>query len=186
MLSSKIEQLIVILENQELDSPNGVTPQLYAELMAAYLYKNDLSSARFLWKRIPLNVKTGNIELEKIHSVYICLWNNDIAGFFKIINYEWSNNIAELMFELREKTYKETVDLIAKAYTSLFEDFICNMLNQTPDVITELCKNLEWEIEDGNYPRLIKPRRPPDAKVNTESAENLLAKLTDFVSFLEN
>lgn len=58
-------------------------------------------SARFLWKRIPLNIKTGNVELEKIHSVYLCLWNNDIAGFFKNINYEWSNNIAELMFELR-------------------------------------------------------------------------------------
>lgn len=58
-------------------------------------------SARFLWKRIPIQFKAGNVELEKIHSVYICLWNNDIAGFFKIINYEWSNNIAELMFELR-------------------------------------------------------------------------------------
>lgn len=79
MLSSKIEQLITVLENQELDvstfdheeslfssivstfyfkffnlswtnflplfsfqSSNGVSPQLYAELMAAYLYKNDL------------------------------------------------------------------------------------------------------------------------------------------------
>lgn len=58
-------------------------------------------SARFLWKRIPLNIKNTDVELEKIHSVYICLWNNDIAGFFKTINYEWSNNIAELMFELR-------------------------------------------------------------------------------------
>lgn len=58
-------------------------------------------SARFLWKRIPLNIKNTDVELEKIHSVYICLWNNDIAGFFKTINHEWSNNIAELMFELR-------------------------------------------------------------------------------------
>lgn len=60
------------------------------------------------------------------------------------------------------------------------------MLNQTPDVITELCKNLNWEIQDGNYPRLILPRRPAVTTVNTESSEHLLAKLTDFVSFLEN
>lgn len=58
-------------------------------------------SARFLWKRIPSNIKAGNVELEKIHNVYVCLWNNDIAGFFKIINHEWSSNVAELMFELR-------------------------------------------------------------------------------------
>lgn len=83
-------------------------------------------------------------------------------------------------------TYKETVELIGKAYTSLFEDFLCNMLNQTPEEIAQLCKNLEWEIQDGSYPRLILPRCPPEVKVNTESAENLLAKLTDFVSFLEN
>lgn len=41
--------------------------------------------------------------MEKIHDVYICLWNNDIAGFFKAINYEWSNSVAEIMFELRGK-----------------------------------------------------------------------------------
>lgn len=93
-----------------------------------------------------------------------------------------------LVFDLfsLEKFYKETIDLIAKAYTSLFEDFLCNMLNQTPDVITELCNNLGWEIQEGNYPRLIKPHRPVEAKVNIDTAENLLGKLTDFVSFLEN
>lgn len=84
------------------------------------------------------------------------------------------------------KTYKETIDLIGKAYTSLFEDYLCNLLNQTPDIISDMCKNQEWEIQDGNYPRLILPRRPAPVKVPTETSENLLIKLTDFVSFLEN
>lgn len=85
-----------------------------------------------------------------------------------------------------EKTYKETLDLIGKAYTSIFEDRLCELLNQTPDVIAELCRNLEWQIQDGDYPRLILPRRAVPVKVATELSENLLAKLTDFVSFLEN
>lgn len=76
--------------------------------------------------------------------------------------------------------------MIGKAYTSLFEDFLCNMLNKTPEAITELCTNLGWEIQEGDYPRLILPHRAPEAKVHTESAENLLGKLTEFVSFLEN
>lgn len=59
------------------------------------------SNARFLWKRIPHTVKQGNVELEKIWSIYNHLWNNDVTGFFKAINYEWSNNVAELMFELK-------------------------------------------------------------------------------------
>lgn len=70
MFSEKIDQLVAVLEKQELEvsienfivlirghrkkrtndaafslfqAPNGVvSPQLYAELFAAYLYKNDL------------------------------------------------------------------------------------------------------------------------------------------------
>lgn len=115
------------------------------------------------------------------YEVWKLIWNN----------LKNSSNLGDIVyrnrsFNISEKTYKETIDLIGKAYTSLFEDLLCNMLNQTPDVITELCNNLGWEIQEGNYPRLILPRRPPEVKVNTESAENLLANLTDFVSFLEN
>lgn len=61
MYSEKIEQLIEVLENQELDvtclmicfsvwvfnilsflPQGGVSGQIYAELFAAYLYKGDL------------------------------------------------------------------------------------------------------------------------------------------------
>lgn len=60
-------------------------------------------SARFLWKRIPQNVKSSNVELDKIYTVFNHLWHNNISGFFKAINHEWSNNVAELMFELKGK-----------------------------------------------------------------------------------
>lgn len=60
-------------------------------------------SARFLWKRIPQSVKSANAELEKMYTVYNFLWHNNIAGFFKAINHEWSNTVAELMFELKGK-----------------------------------------------------------------------------------
>lgn len=119
--------------NTTFQAPNGVvSAQLYAELFAAYLYKNDLwvnltcslrnitewpicphflslllfeysCSARFLWKRIPPSAKMANAELEKIWIVFNYLWHNNISGFFKAINHEWSNNVAELMFELKGK-----------------------------------------------------------------------------------
>lgn len=59
------------------------------------------SNARFLWKRIPAAIKQKDAELEKIWLVYNHLWNNDMPGFFKAISYEWSTNVAELMFELK-------------------------------------------------------------------------------------
>lgn len=60
-------------------------------------------SARFLWKRIPSNIKSSDPELEKIWIVFDHLWYNNISGFFKAINHEWSNNVAELMYELKGK-----------------------------------------------------------------------------------
>lgn len=46
-------------------------------------------------------MKTSNIELEKMYAVFNFLWHNNIAEFFKAINYEWSSTVAELMFELK-------------------------------------------------------------------------------------
>lgn len=59
------------------------------------------------------------------------------------------------------------------------------MINQTPDAMQEMCKNLEWDIQDGPFPRLIIPRKLAAREQTTTSSEQQLAKLTDFVSFLE-
>lgn len=87
-----------------------------------------------------------------------------------------------------EKIYQETLNLIATAYSSIFEDCLCNMLNQTPETLSELCTTLGWEIQDGTFPRLVIPVKATPAEIEIEYAtsEHQLAKLTDFVSFLEN
>lgn len=81
---------------------------------------------------------------------------------------------------------QETINLVGLAYSSIFEDCLCKMLNQTPDSITEMCKTLCWDIQDGPFPRLILPKKPMPNKAALASAEQQLAKLTEFVSFLEN
>ncbi|XP_055635750.1 COP9 signalosome complex subunit 8 [Toxorhynchites rutilus septentrionalis] len=187
MFSEKIGQLTQLLEKQEIEAPNGiVSVQLYSELFAAYLYRDDLCNARFLWKRIPLSVKTGHAELEQMYKVYQCLWNNDIAGFYKVINHDWSKHVSELMFELKEKIQHETINLIGRAYSSILENVFSEMTNQTPDMIDEMCKNLKWEIVEGPRPRLILPKHPVAEKPLVVSAEDQLQELTNFVSFLEN
>lgn len=94
--------------------------------------------------------------------------------------------MAELMTELREKIYQETITLIGLAYSSIFEDRLCDMIAQSPDVVGDTCQALGWTIEDGPYPRLVIPKRAPESEGEIAGAEEQLAKLTDFVSFLEN
>lgn len=57
------------------------------------------SQARFLWKRIPQNLK--NAELEQLYKVFESLWHNRFAQFYIQINYNWSPSIARIMIELK-------------------------------------------------------------------------------------
>ncbi|KAG4068048.1 hypothetical protein HA402_011381 [Bradysia odoriphaga] len=186
MPTEKIDQLIDLLEKQEIEATMALSAQLYAELFAAYLYRNELSKARFLWKRIPKSIKTGNVELEKIWNIFNHLWDNDLNAFFKAINFEWSANVGRIMSQLKDKIQEETIDLVAVAYSSIFEDYLQNLLNQTPEALNDLCVSLGWDIQSGSYPRLIIPKKKASEKVDTATAEDQLQKLTDFVSFLEN
>lgn len=141
-----------------------------------------------MWKRIPESVKNGNAELEQVYKVYSALWKNDTIEFYQTINYDWGKSTAELMFELKEKVQLQTVHQIGIAYTSIFENVFAEMTNQTPEMIEETCKNLNWEIQDGQAQneRMILPKKPVLEKISSLSAEDQLHKLTDFVSFLEN
>lgn len=120
-----------------------------------------------------------------MYKVYQCLWNNNLTAFYKEIKYEWSKTVAEVMFELLEKIQLETVSLIGRAYSSIFETNFADMTNQDSANIRETCTALDWDIEDLPV-KIVIPKKPLVGKEITTSAEDQLGKLTDFVSFLEN
>ena len=142
-------------------------------------------SARFLWKRIPVAVKNGNQEIDQMHKIYECLWKNEMIEFYKLMDYKWSQGVAEVMYELKEKVQMDNIQLIGYAYTSIHENVFAEMTNQTPELIVDTCKRMNWEIQPGN-PRLILPKKPVLEKLSSLDAEDQLHKLTSYVSFLEN
>jgi COP9 signalosome complex subunit 8 len=96
------------------------------------------------------------------------------------------------MFELKEKIQLEAIELIGRAYTSIYEDKFAEMTNQlSPERVTETCKNLDWPIQDDLEAgkRLIIPNKSTGGKANSLNSDEILQqlyRLTDFVSFLEN
>lgn len=124
--------------------------------------------------------------------VYQCLWKCDLSEFYRVVSFEWSRTVAELMFELKEKIQLEAIELIGRAYTSIYEEKFAEMTNQqSPDKVTEVCTNLDWEIQDDRDAgkRLIIPKKPSADKMNSLNSDEILQqlyRLTDFVSFLEN
>ena len=72
--------------------------EIYAKLLAVYLYENDLCSAKFLWKRIPEQAKNESVNLSQIWEVGKAMWNSNLSEVFRLIDtYEWSEHESDLM-----------------------------------------------------------------------------------------
>lgn len=125
-----------------------------------------------------------NPELEQLYKVFESLWHNKSIQFYVQMNYNWTGNVAKIMLELKDRYQQETINLIGTAYTSIFENTLSEMLNQTPETVPQLCTGLGWELVDG-APRLIVPKKPTREKVAQTACEDQMKKLTEFVSFLE-
>jgi COP9 signalosome complex subunit 8 len=103
MVPSNIAKLAEDLEKQELEAQNGVaTPQVYEQLLAIYLYENDLCNAKYLWKRIPPSIKACTPELNNIWTVAQHMWKKDFPGIYKALNsVTWSDSVANIMKQVQ-------------------------------------------------------------------------------------
>ncbi|XP_054719758.1 COP9 signalosome complex subunit 8-like [Uloborus diversus] len=176
--------MAVKLEQEELEAPGGVaTPQLYGQLLAIYLLQNDLPNAKYLWKRIPRNIKEDNSELGKIWTVGQKLWQCDSTVYASLAE-EWPDHVKPILSAITETTRSRALRLVANAYSSISVEKISSFLGLSAEDCVKALSSLGWEI-DSTF-QIMKPQnngmKPDDNLVSEEQ----LAKLTDFVAFLEN
>ncbi|KAJ8916305.1 hypothetical protein NQ315_016446 [Exocentrus adspersus] len=186
MVMSNIDKLAEDLERQELEAPNGVaSPQLYEQLLAIYLYQNDLCNAKYLWKRIPQSVKASTPELANIWAVGQHMWKRDFPAIYKALNsVTWSETVAQIMKQVQDVVRNRAVDLISQAYSSITLDTVSAMTGLLPDICIPACMERGWMVEVDT--RIVHPVRHNLENLGHTSSEDQLYKLTDFVSFLEN
>ncbi|XP_006812830.1 COP9 signalosome complex subunit 8-like, partial [Saccoglossus kowalevskii] len=85
-------------ESQELESPGGVaTPAVYSKLLALYLLKNDMTNAKFLWKRIPQPIKVGTPELNDIWRIGQKMWLREFPSVYQLLSQDWSEGVKPIM-----------------------------------------------------------------------------------------
>ncbi|KAK7872097.1 hypothetical protein R5R35_005177 [Gryllus longicercus] len=182
--SESIRKLAEDLEKQELDAPGGIPPsQVYAQLLAIYLYQNDLCNAKYLWKRIPQNVKSSHSELNSIWKVGQKMWLRDFPGVYAALNTEWSENVSQIMQALQESVRKRAIHLVAQAYSSIKLDDLTQFLGLPSEQAAQAAIEQGWQMDAG---LMVKPCSPPSEPYQVTSREEQLYKLTEFVSFLEN
>nr|CAD7438664.1 unnamed protein product [Timema bartmani] len=183
--TENIKQVVEDLEKQELESPGGVSsPQVYAQLLAIYLFQNDLCNAKYLWKRIPQNIKTSHAELGLIWKVGQRLWMRDFPGVYTSLAVDWSENVSQVMQALLESTRKRAVNLVSHAYSSISADDLAAFVGMPADRAASAVVEQGWNFD--SVTRTMTPSQPVTQPTHITSNEDQLYKLTDFVSFLEN
>ncbi|CAG2114279.1 unnamed protein product [Medioppia subpectinata] len=185
-LTPDYSALATDLERQELQSIGGIaSPQIYGQLLAIYLLLNDLPNAKLLWKRIPMSVKTENHELSHIWDIGVKLWNRDLAAIYPLLStYEWPNHLKNVMKCIADTTRKRAMNLISKGFTSISLDEVIHYIGLTEEKAIESIESVGWSLDMDC--RLVKPSKPTHCVEELSSSEEQLAKLTEYVAFLEN
>uniref|UniRef100_A0A8D0GWN9 COP9 signalosome complex subunit 8 n=1 Tax=Sphenodon punctatus TaxID=8508 RepID=A0A8D0GWN9_SPHPU len=193
-------KLLEQCETQELEAPGGIaTPLVYAQLLALYLLHNDMNNARYLWKRIPPAIKSANAELGAIWSVGQRIWQRDFPGIYTTIGaHQWSETIQPVMEALRDATRRRAFGLVSQAYTSIIADDFAAFVGLPVEEAVKGVLEQGWQADSTT--RMVMPKKPGalEASFNrflplSESTpvqpipnEQQLARLTDYVAFLEN
>ncbi|KAI0212014.1 COP9 signalosome complex subunit 8, partial [Lamellibrachia satsuma] len=166
-------------------SPGGIaTPQLYGQLLAIYLLQNDLPSAKFLWKRIPQTIKTENGELLQIWTLGQKMWQRDLPGTYEALHKDWSDNVKSIMAAIQEATRNRVFSLVARAYSYIRAEELASFLGMSVNEAVLAAVSHEWTADSNTG--MITPKiqeTPPEPPIPSEQQ---LARLTDFVAFLEN
>ncbi|CAG9859176.1 unnamed protein product [Phyllotreta striolata] len=186
MVVNITDKLMEDLERQELEAPNGNAPAyVYQQLLAIYLYQNDLCNAKYLWKRIPPTIKASTPELANIWAVGQSMWTRDFPAIYKALNsVTWSETVSEIMRQVQEVVRSRAVDLISQAYSSISLDTVSAMTGLPPEVCVPSCLEKGWKFDADT--KMVHPVRQVVQHLGQTSSEDQLSKLTDFVSFLEN
>jgi len=175
------------LEQQELESQlsggrTGV--EVYSELLAGYIALGRLPEAKFLWKRIPDNVKQESAELGKIWEVGKAIWKRDYPNVFQNLQYEWSDSMKPLMQYITQQYREDTLRLVSNAYSTIKMSDLSQYLGQTPTEAGQHVQSLGWNWNKDTD--MVEPQRVQAESFKRESLTNQLQRVADFISYLEN
>ena len=193
---------LIQLERQEMESGGDCSPQVYAQLLALYVYQEDLSNATLLWKRIPIEVKNESNDLTDIWSIGRCLIQSKYEDVYSlIIEKNWPNYLSQIMLFLSTKIKSKMINLISTSYSWISIEEV-RLLTGSASLgeVMNLVNSLGWSLDPTN-PSFVLPKKPSASTLEDSNEEDMvngrtntlkdtshdqLRKLTEYVAFLEN
>jgi len=181
-------ELLDRLEEIELESNNGIpTREVFACMVATNLIVDDVVNAKMVWKRIPSELKSDSAEFDKLWNIGKKCWSHDYSGLFTELdkNQEWNPYLKPLMTSLAIAARDRVLSLVEKSYKSVRLTSLSTLLGMTNhDSAMALASERNWPVEQGfTFP--LKSTTSTTSRSRVDAADDALATLTEYVSFLE-
>ncbi|XP_075067989.1 COP9 signalosome complex subunit 8-like [Mixophyes fleayi] len=144
-----------------------------------------MNNARYLLKRVPPAVKSANAELGWIWEVGQRIWQREFPGIYAAIAaHQWSENIQPVMEAVRDATRQRAFGLVSQAYTSISADDLAAFVGLPVEEAVKGVLEQGWQADSATH--MVMPKKPDSAPLSLIPNEQQLARLTDYMAFLEN
>lgn len=166
-------------------SPGCVAkPSVYSQLLAVYLLQQELTHAKFLWKRIPANVKTSYPEVALIWAVGQRMWQRDFPGIYESLRKDWSESVKPIMDAIRDATRNRAFELVVRAYSCISADDFAAFMGLKANEAVDAALSKGWKYDSAT--KMFAPCREVVSPEAVIPSEQHLTNLANYVSFLEN
>ncbi|OWZ20184.1 COP9 signalosome complex subunit [Phytophthora megakarya] len=177
-LKSLSEELELVTAAVSSSAESTLSPDFYASYLLVVLLAKSLNDARFLWKRIPVEMKQTSEELCNVWEVGKALWERNLAAAYAAMDYDWSPSLQGLIEALKTSTREGTAELLSLAYSTISVSDVALALGfaRHEDAL-QYCSSLGWDVSTADQLILPKPlgnvRRGPSTVVDLDQLDTL-------------
>ncbi|CAG8464487.1 8761_t:CDS:2 [Paraglomus occultum] len=158
--------------------------EFYGVFLAAYLIQNELPSARFLWKRIPDEIKASSEQLHAIWDVATNLWQRDYAPVYMSVEQKpWTPLIGSLMKKVAETLRERVFTLLSEAYSSITVEEVSNFIGVPADKVAQVTAERGWIYDAAT--NTLQPKKIVEPGITRSTSLGSFSRLTDLVIHLE-
>eukprot|EP00879_Flechtneria_rotunda_P001445 GHRR01001598.1.p1 GENE.GHRR01001598.1~~GHRR01001598.1.p1 ORF type:complete len:200 (+),score=71.41 GHRR01001598.1:243-842(+) len=175
-----------ILDAAELESrnPDVLTNWPHALHILGLIYNGQPEDARFLWKRIPVEVKRDNPELDAVWRLLQYFWNRHYQGIWQALQgYQWSQQVRPFIDALVAKARSDMLLLLSEGYSLVSSAKVASMLGVSEGDVAHLVEAAGWkqDMESGMYVTAVQAKN--DSHMNGFES---LRQLAQYMVHLES
>jgi hypothetical protein len=127
-------------EEQTLTSASKLSLHFYATFLTCYFCDNDLSNAKYLWKRAPANLKvpSSGAMLAEMWEVGKLLWKDDLAAALaQLTSVNWPEELRSVVLGLRDSIVSRHLAAVAQAYDQIPTATVAQQLGLTTQYVID-------------------------------------------------